>query len=77
MRMKCGCYINEIGVPPIKTVCTGIVPAEMKVLEGLMHSASSYPCKAKDCQDYRPERLPVTATDWPKCVCGEIAQEHG
>lgn len=39
-----------------------------------VHTQKHYKCKATNCKDYRPVREPVLT--WPRCVCGEIAQEH-
>lgn len=74
MRMKCGCKIDKAGEPPDLTECSGI---NGQTLGRYVHTEPRYPCLRTQCLDYRPSRLPLHDTDWPRCVCGEIAQEHG
>lgn len=41
------------------------------------HPKPRYACEATGCKDYRPVTEPFPRLgEWPKCVCGEIAQEH-
>ena len=42
----------------------------------LIHTAASYCCDSCNCKDYRPRTSYVYDGNWPKCVCGHIAQTH-
>ena len=64
MKMKCGCEITQVGVRPDDSQC------DDTHIRGHL-----YACPQKGCPDYRPWEVPKSQV-WPKCVCGEIAQEH-
>lgn len=62
--MNCTCKWNGIGRPMSSNGCE-------------VHPADRYGCDDCDnCNDYRPSRKRHDATDWPRCVCGHIAQAH-
>lgn len=35
-----------------------------------------YSCSRTGCIDYRPSKVKTSPAHWPRCTCGEIAQEH-
>lgn len=74
MKMICGCEIKELYEPPNQRTCKGI-PSD--AYGKFVHTVRVYPCAATFCVDYRPARIPLHPIDWPRCVCGELAQEHG
>ena len=42
-----------------------------------IHTKHQYPCPSTGCPNYRPKReFTPLSSQWPLCVCGEIAQEH-
>ncbi len=72
--MVCGCVVIP-GMAIDATKCKGLpgsAPGKLKHYQSLMYS-----CKTTKCRDYRPSDMPKTPTDWPKCLCGATAQEHG
>lgn len=63
MRTRCRCSFIAVGRPLDAEGC-------------YMHKDGPYPCTRTGCADYRPNKPKLSATHWPRCVCGEIAQEH-
>lgn len=41
-----------------------------------IHGTKKYSCPERNCLDYRPKAPKLSPKHWPRCVCGEIAQEH-
>lgn len=63
-QVLCGCKFVAIGQPLDRSDCT-------------VHQNRPYPRRGITlCQDYRPSEVKKSPTHWPKCVCGEIAQQH-
>jgi hypothetical protein len=59
---RCKCKFVAIGEPMDARECT-------------VHTQTKYACVWTDCENYRPAKE-RTDIRWPRCVCGEIAQEH-
>ena len=69
MKMICGCELTKGEGLIINPACefhTSPTDAE----RGLGSA------KRFGCDNYRPNRQPLDAYDWPRCACDEIAQEH-
>ena len=53
---------------------------DMDSMSCVIHHKMHYPCEHCDCHNYRPVKAPRDLYDggkqWPKCICGHIAQEH-
>lgn len=65
--MKCTCRFVSVGLPMDNG---GWDKPRCKV-----HPKSNYRCERTHCDNYRPAK-PKVGDGWPRCVCGEIAQEH-
>lgn len=65
MKMNCGCEVLRSGEKPNADKCTE--PS---------HKTGAYDTTEYACGNYRPDRVPLSGKVWPRCVCGEIAQEH-
>lgn len=65
MKQKppCTCRFMGAGAPMDNSECA-------------LHTKTHYPCPQTQCGDYRPKTEPKEGHEWPRCVCGEIAQEH-
>ena len=61
--IKCNCKFIAIDKPLDNTNCA-------------IHIKATYTCERTSCDDYRPARTKLSPTHWPRCVCGEIAQDH-
>lgn len=61
IMMNCGCMFQGIGKVFDKSTCS-------------THTQTQYSCGV--CVDYVPSREPRSNVNWPRCICGHIAQDH-
>ena len=62
--MICECKFIRVGLPMDNSKCP-------------VHPQFLYHCDRCDCEDYRPHHEPTRNDgNWPKCLCGHIAQDH-
>lgn len=48
-----------------------------KLVPCKVHHKATYACIETGCHDYRPKHKPDPSKGhWPRCVCGEISQQH-
>ena len=66
MRMICNCELSVAHGLSAAEDCSASIP----------HESRRYECSACDCREYRPRIEPRGPDHWPKCTCGDLAQDH-